>query len=77
MYQGEFNQEHPEHKIVLSIYAEKNVKIDLQPICEKNYPFEYFTELDYAHYEQFEKYGSEADPPSFESIKSVFNKGGA
>ena len=53
MYQGEFSPEHPEHKIVLSIYAEKNVKIDLKPIDERTYPHEYFTELDYAHYEQF------------------------
>ena len=75
MYQGEFQPEHPEHKIVLSIYAEKDVKIDLQPICEQTYPREYWEEMDYAHYNQFEKYGSEADPPSFDSIKSVFNKG--
>ena len=75
MYQGEFSPEHPEHKIVLSIYAEKNVKIDLKPIDERTYPPDYFTELDYAHYEQFERYGSEADPPSFNSIAAVFNKG--
>ena len=61
---------------MLSIYAEKNVKIDLKPICDKTYPREYWEEMDYAHYAQFEKYGSEADPPSFDSIKSVFNKGG-
>ena len=75
MYQGEFSPEHPEHKIVLSIYAEKNVKIDLKPIDERTYPHEYFTELDYAHYEQFQQYGSEADPPSFDSIAAVFNRG--
>ena len=76
MYQGEFTNEHPEHKLVLSIYAEKEVQIKLQLIDEQTYPREYWEELDWAHYAQYEKFGSEADPPSFDSIKSVFQKGG-
>ena len=73
MYQGEFMEEHRERKLVASIYSEKDIPIEL--IDERSYTQDKWESLDYALYELFQDYGSEADPPSFDAIKNVFLKG--
>ena len=73
LYQGEFTEEHPERKLVASIYSETN--IPLQLIDEKTYSQDKWENLDFALYDLVMTHGSEADPPSFDSIQSVFQKG--
>ena len=73
MYQGEFTNEHPERKLIASIYADH--PIELQMIDEKSYSQDKWENIDYAMYDMMQTYGTEADPPAFDSIKEVFAKG--
>ena len=77
MYQGEFTEEHPERKLVVSIYTEKTMdnQIPITLIDERSYSLDKWENLDYALFDLFQTYGSEADPPPFDQIQAVFQKG--
>lgn len=51
MYQGEFTNEHPERKLVASIYAQ--IDIPIVALDDKSYAPDKWESLDYALYEQF------------------------
>ena len=72
MYQGEFTEEQPEHKMVISAYAENDIQLVL--IDEKSYTEDKWENIDSAMYDACMNY-PEADPPSFDSIQAQFNKG--
>ena len=75
LYQGEFEEEHSERKMVISIYTESGNKIPITLIDERSYSLDKWENLDYALFDLFQTYGSEADPPSFDQIQAVFQKG--
>ena len=50
MYQAEFTEDQSERKLVISVYGNKELK--LERVSTENYPPSHFSKLDFALYEQ-------------------------
>ena len=70
MYKAGFSKEHPERKLSVSLYADKEVQ--LTPLDDQAYNKQRWLRMECGLFEQMHKRGRHSTPPTFEQIRTCF-----
>ena len=70
MYRAAFTKDHPERKLVVSLYSDKETQ--LTKLDDETYNKERWYKIECGLYDQINSKGRHSAPPNFEQIQACF-----